>query len=75
MVSVSQGPIDTPMVIVITQHQHGSAVSLENEPQMNQPQMNQPQMNQPQMNYPQSPELELCTKEIIRHIGKTPLQE
>ena len=67
---MSQGPIDTPMVIVITQHQRGSAVSLENEPQMN-----QPQMNQPQMNYPQSPELELCTKEIIRHIGKTPLQE
>ena len=33
--SVSQGPIDTQMLIALTQHQRGSAVSLEKEFQVN----------------------------------------
>lgn len=33
--SVSQGPIDMPTLIVLTQHQRGPAVSLEKGPQVN----------------------------------------
>ena len=33
--SVSQGPIDTQMLIALTQHQRGPAVSLEKGPQVN----------------------------------------